>query len=414
MACCAFLLARVSASRCPPLSRLSKLTALQLSDSLYVAFVRPTFRRYETRIDLTLLLLQSIFSLVYHFTFEYPIERVRNVVRPYRTRLSRKVRFGLPIADEPTDDVGMDSMLATIDDDAPVVSFADLPLLVGNDKQVSKVRLEAGKLESKPNGVVHSPNVREPSAHRAPARDTTNNATARAGRPPWRLSPSNSIIALPTTDQNTDGAVSEALSGRRAKRSAAPPPEEHKRVTVTGVPRPAEFTASRADKPPAVAQRRLPASASVTSIGKASKLKLAAPSTSSQQPQKSLADIPNPLSQPPRRIPLAANGNVPRAPTVLAKSKSIADLAPVKPMVEAPARRVIKSAPTRRPGASVAATTTTAPSTEKRIPSAADRARSLRDAKRREETVEVGEKRKPIRPAGPAGSKRTRVTVARD
>jgi hypothetical protein len=113
----------------------------------------------------------------------------------------------------------------------------------------------------------------------------------------------------------------------------------------------------------------------------------------------------------------ASEANIPRADPPLVKSKSSNNLKSTKPYVtDITAQRPVKSAPTRRlPTKPFAGDDPNSPRAKK-LAHAAERAREIRERRRREPGVTPGEKRPPpsMSSVDAPGSKRTRISVARD
>lgn len=118
-----------------------------------------------------------------------------------------------------------------------------------------------------------------------------------------------------------------------------------------------------------------------------------------------------------RPVPTASEANIPRADPPLVKSKSSNNLKPTKPYVtDITATRPVKSAPTRRlPTKPFAGDDPNSPRAKK-LAHAAERAREIRERRRREPGVTPGEKRPPLTMSSvdAPGSKRTRISVVRD
>jgi hypothetical protein len=118
-----------------------------------------------------------------------------------------------------------------------------------------------------------------------------------------------------------------------------------------------------------------------------------------------------------RPVPTASDANIPRADPPLVKSKSSNNLKSTKPYVtDITAQRPVKSAPTRRlPTKPFAGDDPNSPRAKK-LAHAAERAREIRERRRREPGVTPGEKRPPpsMSSIDAPGSKRTRISVARD
>lgn len=381
-----------------------------MSESIYASFIQPTVKRYEDRIDLTLLLFHSIASLFFHFVVRYPLDRLQSAARPLVDRTRKLVGLDRIYADL---EVPTDITFGSVDDDAPTVSISDLqPSNVVSPTGIS-VRQKAARLAAARVAPPSTPST--PALITAP-RTISHTSQSKVSREaaPSRPTPRESLalgrVAHATTNApsrlmtNPTDSRLRVLSDKRVQRSTAPTPESHEPSSTP------TFLDKTREEPLAVGLQ-----------GSASNPTRPASSTSrpSSGPLRSKASPktrPNPLSQPPRRIPIARDANVPKQALSLVKSKSTIDLGTKKTSSDArETSRPIKSAPTRRPPTldSSASTTKTSPST-RRVPSAAERARALRTAKRKEEAVDVGEKRKSVRAIGPEGSKRTRVHIAKD
>jgi len=118
-----------------------------------------------------------------------------------------------------------------------------------------------------------------------------------------------------------------------------------------------------------------------------------------------------------RPAPTASEANIVRADPPLVKSKSSNHLKSTKPYVtDITAQRPVKSAPTRRlPTKPFAGDDPNSPRAKK-LAHAAERAREIRERRRREPGVTPGEKRPPpaMSSVDAPGSKRTRISVVRD
>jgi hypothetical protein len=118
-----------------------------------------------------------------------------------------------------------------------------------------------------------------------------------------------------------------------------------------------------------------------------------------------------------RPVPTASDANIPHADPPLVKSKSSNNLKSTKPYVtDITAQRPVKSAPTRRlPTKPFAGDDPNSPRARK-LAHAAERAREIRERRRREPGVTPGEKRPPpvMSSLDAPGSKRTRISIARD
>jgi hypothetical protein len=118
-----------------------------------------------------------------------------------------------------------------------------------------------------------------------------------------------------------------------------------------------------------------------------------------------------------RPTPTASEANIPRADPPLVKSKSSNNLKTAKPYVtDITVTRPVKSVPTRRlPTKPFAGDDPNSPRAKK-LAHAAERAREIRERRRREPGVTPGEKRPPpaMSSLDAPGSKRTRISVVRD
>lgn len=118
-----------------------------------------------------------------------------------------------------------------------------------------------------------------------------------------------------------------------------------------------------------------------------------------------------------RPVPTASEANIARADPPLVKSKSSNHLKPAKPYVtDITATRPVKSAPNRRLPTKPSAGDDPNSPRAKKLAHAAERAREIRERRRRETGVTPGEKRPPptMSNVDAPGSKRTRISVVRD
>jgi len=118
-----------------------------------------------------------------------------------------------------------------------------------------------------------------------------------------------------------------------------------------------------------------------------------------------------------RPVPTASEANIARADPPLVKSKSSNHLKPTKPYItDITATRPVKSAPTRRLPTKPSAGDDPNSPRAKKLAHAAERAREIRERRRREPGVTPGEKRPPptMSTVDAPGSKRTRISVVRD
>jgi hypothetical protein len=303
--------------------------------------------------------------LVYHFTLEYPLDKLRSATAPYTTKataLVKSITGSSVLADN-----NSSSGITSIDhaEHAPD-SFGEVSIIVpGSFDRRSKIP---------------TPQRIEQCLQQSPARPVTDETmTLPLPRSVTRLRPSHSKLGSPSSP-----------------RVLRPLPVDMVRVH--------QDTLSKA--PSAVAQvdtlTKATASTRVRSIASAiNKVDKTAPIVARE-----------PLRQATKRpAPINRNVNLPRADPPLVKAKSVNHLKPSKPLDALP-KRPTKSSPLR------VLTVHDDPNSAraKRLASAAARAKEIRERKRREPGVTPGDKRgpTPLDSEEMPGSKRTKFTVAKD
>lgn len=339
---------------------------IQASETIYTSIIQPTLQKYETPIDLSIELISSIVLLVYHFTLEYPLIRLQSIARPRIERLASLFSSGKgTISTPPSQDTIVD--LTHIGDDDPVESV----------KESTKATLQAATPRaSKVQQLIQS------CEKRSPARSSL----VERSRPQSTRSP----VTLETTQSSTNNVIDRT----RIK-------------PITKLPTPAVLAGgSREQARPAASRPRAPVK----------------PSRDTQRQPTSRLPAPilkgaGSILTETRPVPTASEANIPRADQSLVKSKSSSNLKTAKPYVtDITATRPVKSAPTRRiPTKPFAGDDPNSPRAKK-LAHAAERAREIRERRRREPGVTPGEKRPPptMSVVDAPGSKRTRISVVRD
>jgi len=323
-------------------------------------------RKYETPIDLSIELISSIILLVYHFTLEYPVIRLQSFTRPRIDRfasLFRSVKG--PISTPPSTETIVD--LTQIDDDEEIVLVTNTAgrNLQSSTPRASRVQqLIQGCEKRSPARLIRDERPRSPSTRRPAAPATTqssNNITTRPQR-------STAMSKLPT--------------------SAAPP------------------STSREPPRPITSRPRVPVKPSKDTL-RPTNVRLPAPTVK----------VTGSILTESRPVPTASQANIARADPPLVKSKSSNHLKSAKPYVtDITATRPVKSAPTRRLPTKPSAGDDPNSPRAKKLAHAAERAREIRERRRREPGVTPGEKRPPptMSTLDAPGSKRTRISVVRD
>lgn len=365
---------------------------------------------------------------MFYFTIHIPFTAIHSFSRRHVGGIFLFGVLAKPTqSDGDTTDVSLGSIVEGLDQDATTISAQDFPPIRASGNPGS-VRRQTKKLEyqmkkATPAVVMH------PSATKSKVTGVRPISPYTAHFKQLASIPKVVDVVKPHGAKDHLNPVTQV--SLRSKRSPAPTPELPLVESATDV------FGQPSDKASASAEHVVVPAATVT-VGTKRKHPISSSSTTIAPRRRMLESTsslpvpldkvkPNPLSQPPRRLPSARDANVPRprltVPHALGKSKSTLELGSAKksnaPVSTLPTRPT-KSAPTRRPPPAVLADHSTTKtmdvgaSVPKRIPSAADRAKVIRDAKRREEAVDVGEKRKSVRSIGPEGSKRAKVHIVRD
>jgi hypothetical protein len=309
--------------------------------------------------------------LVYHFTLEYPLIRLRSILAPYIRRLAPLLKtFKGVVSAPPLVETVIDLTQTSDEDEIELVKETAGVTLQLSTPRASRVQQLIQSCEK-----------------RSPARSTKDERSRlQSTEPPVPLE-----IIRPSTTSITN------RTRRTQPITTKPPP----------VPPPAVLsTASRGPARPVTSRPRAPVKPS-RDTQRQPAVRLPAPSV------KGAASI---LIES-RPVPTASEANIVRADPPLVKSKSSNNLKSSKPYVtDITAQRPVKSAPTRRlPTKPYAGDDPNSPRAKK-LAHAAERAREIRERRRREPGVTPGEKRPPptMSSVDAPGSKRTRISVVRD
>lgn len=335
----------------------------QASETIYFTIIYPTLRQYETPIDLSIEFITSITQLVYHFTLQYPLIRLRSTLTPYVEQSTILVNplktagINTPNSEDTPIDL---TQIVDLDQDITEIEEANMPVSVASG---SKIR-----------------HLVEVCEKRSPARPT------REERAP-----------VPATRSPLPPRVALSLENDAMRANGRQPSNPQQATTsTTDRPGPSRTTTSKAQalvRPSKITQRQ--------------------PTTRSAFTAKETSGI---LTQS-RPVPTASDANIARPDPPLVKAKSDNHLKSNKPYVtDITATRPVKSAPTRR------IVTKQHPGDDpnspraKKLAHAAERAREIRERRRREPGVTPGEKRPPpvMSNIDAPGSKRTRISVVRD
>jgi hypothetical protein len=290
--------------------------------------------------------------LAYHFTLEYPLLRLQAVCKPYIAKLS--------------------SMFTSAKTRPPISPALDVVDLTQTDEEAQRATEEAEQLQTATNNVVGL------------GKEEVSPATCE------RQSPLPSI-------------------SREEKRPSVPRPAGPSRPTQL-------YTGS-----PSISRSSLPAKTLAQVPPKTVRDRVHAIQVNTR-PSTTQAKIARAAQrQPPisRTAPTVKDANtLVRADPPLMKSKSSSQLKIKTYATDIMDQRPVKSAPTRRAISKAQAQVQEDPNSPraKRLARAAERAREIRERRRREPGVTPGEKRPaPVmsKADGP-GSKRTKITVARD
>jgi len=341
----------------------------QASETIYTSIIQPTLRKYETPIDLSIELISSIILLVYHFTLEFPTIRLQSVIQPRVERLAPLFSsVKAPIDTPSSKDIVVD--LTQSDDDDEVKSAKETTA-----KETVGVIRQSTPRASKVQQLIQSCEKKSPAL------------STRDERPRSQLT--RPAAAIETTHSSTSITT-------RTQRSKA----------ISKLPPPAVISSSSREPTRPTSRPRVPV--------KASKDTQRQPT--SRPPAPSVKSAGSILTES-RPVPTASEANIVRADPPLVKSKSSNHLKSTKPYVtDIIAQRPVKSAPTRRlPTKPFAGDDPNSPRAKK-LAHAAERAREIRERRRREPGVTPGEKRPPpaMSSVDAPGSKRTRISVVRD
>jgi hypothetical protein len=306
--------------------------------------------------------------LIYHFTLEYPLFRLQSAVRPYVekwTPLSSTVKGKTAIIPPLKETTTID--LTHIDDEVEPVTKAPVPNLSSTPK--------ASRIQS----------LIQDCEKRSPAR------LARDERP--RVQSKKPQVAPQITQPSSDEITIRPMQHPRSRLATQPPI-------------PASTTTREPSRPTSTRLQAVPVRA--TREGR--------PQPIVRQATKAVRTTSSVLTET-RPAPTASDANIVRADPPLVKSKSINHLKPAKPYVtDITAQRPVKSAPTRRVAALPHPGDDPNSPRAKKLAHAAERAREIRERRRREPGVAPGEKRPPptMNNVDAPGSKRTRISVVRD
>jgi hypothetical protein len=290
--------------------------------------------------------------LAYHFTLEYPLLRLQAVCKPYISKLS--------------------SMFTSAKTRPPITPALDVIDLTQTDEEIQRATEEAEQMQTASNNVF--------------------------GLGKEEISPATCVRQSPL----------RSIS-REEKRSSIPRPAAPSKPAQLYTGSPSVSRASSSAKnlsqvPPKTVRERVQA-LQVTTRPRTDQAKIAR--ATQRQP---------PIS---RTAPTVKDANtLVRADPPLVKSKSSSQLKIKTYATDIMDQRPVKSAPTRRAISKAQAQVQEDPNSPraKRLARAAERAREIRERRRREPGVTPGEKRPaPVmsKADGP-GSKRTKITVARD
>lgn len=201
----------------------------------------------------------------------------------------------------------------------------------------------------------------------------------------------------------------------KPKTSLRPAPTSADNVTS----RPAQRTRLYPSIPPAsgLATASREQARSVTSRPRAPAKPIEPLRPSAARPSRPAAKAASGILTESRPAPTASQANIVRADPPLVKSKSSNQLKSDKPYItDITAQRPVKSAPTRRTATRPHPGDDPNSPRAKKLAHAAERAKEIRERRRREPGVTPGEKRPPptMSTVDAPGSKRTKITVARD
>jgi hypothetical protein len=303
--------------------------------------------------------------LVYHFTLEYPLDKLRSATSPYTAKATAVVKSitGYSIFADNNSPSGFTSINHA---EHALDGFGEVSITVpGSFDRRSK--------NSTPKAI-------EQCLQQSPARPVADGTMPLPlPRSVTRLRPSQSKLGSPSRPRVPRPLPVDMGMVHQDSLSKAAPAEAQvhtvTKATASTRVRSIASAINKVDKPAPIAARE-------------------------------------PLRQATKRpAPINRNVNLPRADPPLVKAKSVNHLKPSKPLDALP-KRPTKSSPLR------VLTVHDDPNTTRatRLASAAARAKEIRERKRREPGVTPGEKRGPtqLKTEEMPGSKRTKFTVARD
>jgi hypothetical protein len=293
----------------------------QASETIYNSVIRPTLKRYETPIDLSIELVSSIVLLVYHFTLQYPLLRLRSVVQPYTSKIASllksdkaaHVHIATPACGE---------VIVT-----PTQTDVDAQRISEDDAMAQAVTVKPSPGSSKIQALIAE------CEKRSPLRPTS---AARCDRARVQTSKLADGTLEPT--RSSAGSTSAQTSRRAIPHSTIPP---------------------------------------MSTVREGSR-----PMTS--RPISAQAKIPRVIPRQPavqRTAPTAKDANI-RAEPPLIKSKSITNLKPKSYVTDIIPQRPTKSAPTRRAVTKALVAEDPNSPRAKKLAHAAERAREIRERRR--------------------------------
>jgi hypothetical protein len=327
----------------------------QASETIYNSIIRPTLKRYETPIDLSIELVSSIVLLVYYFTLQYPLSRLRLAVQPYTSGIALLLKSAK----------GPDAHVSTPSSDEVVVTptqtDVDAQRISEDDAKAQAVTVKPSPGSSKIQTLIAECEKRSPLRPTSAAR--SDRVRVQTSKPADELLKSNRTSAGSVSTQTTRRAIPHTTASTSS-------------------------TAREASRPTTL------------------------------RPVNAQAKVPRAIPRQPavqRTAPTAKDANI-RADPPLVKSKSITNLKPKPYITDIIPQRPTKSAPTRRAATKAQVAEDPDSPRAKKLAHAAERAREIRERRRREPGPTPGEKRPPPVMSGldGPGSKRTRITVARD
>lgn len=307
-------------------------------------------KRYETHIDLTIELVSSISLLVYHFTLQYPLLKIRLIVESYISKFTSSFLSAKGVhVDIPPSSI--EELIVT-----PTDTDVDAQQIPKGVETVRKVAVDPLAGESKIRHLIAECEKRSPLRPQS---------AERGGRPRSQLSRAPDAQLMP--ERSSLANVPAQITRR------APPP-------TSTVREPSRPITTRPTNDQSMVSRVIPRQPAVQ-----------------------------------RTAPTVKDANV-RADPPIVKSKSINNLKPKPYITDIIPTRPTKSAPTRRTAIRAQATEGPNSPRAKKLAHAAERAKEIRERRRREPGPTPGKKRPPpvmSEKDGP-GSKRTRITVAKD